>query len=193
MSYFGLTKDTTLTRAAQAQVDIDIFHFAIHAGWGFYRTVYSADINGSEINMVFKTPVYTTVQVHMLFHVTAASGALATIYEGGTLAVSNAGDDVIPVNRLRNGTPPESKMSGFDTGAWVANRITVNGVITVGTAVTLDQVPVGSGRKSGGEHDASWELVLAGETVYGIQLADIAAAADNVAHITASWFEVPPA
>ena len=192
VSYFGLTKDTTLTKAAQSQVEIDIFHFAIHAGLGFYRTIYSADINGSFISMFFKTPVYTTAQVHLLLHVTAAAESLLTIYEGGTLTVNNAGADVAPINRLRESTNT-SLVSGFDTGAYVVNRVTANGVVTVGTATTIDQVPVGAGRKEGGGHDASWELVLAGATPYCFNLAAVVASADNVAHMTVNWFEVSPA
>jgi len=174
-----------------ATVTIDIFHYAIHAGLGFYRTVYSADIDASELTMAFKTPVYTTAQIHMLAHFSASAAALITIYEGGDLAVSNAGDDVAPINRHRE-SGGASKMSGYDTGAWVANKVTVNGVLSQTTATVLDQIPIGAGRKEGGGHDASWELVLAGGTVYGIHLDDLAGAT-NVAHMTVNWFEVPPA
>jgi hypothetical protein len=67
----------------------------------------------------------------------------------------------------------------------------VNGVLSQTTATILDEIPIGAGRKEGGGHDASWELVLDGETVYGILLDDLASAT-NVAHMTVSWFEVPP-
>lgn len=173
-----------------ASVDIDVFHYAIHAGLGFYKTIYSADISGSEITMAFKTPAWATAQIHMLAHFTASAEALVTIYEGGDLAVSNAGADVEPINRLRE-SPPNSLMSGYDTGAWVVNKVTANGVLTPGTATILDEIPIGAGRKEGGSYDAVWELVLAGETVYGILLDDLASAT-NVAHMTISWFEVPP-
>lgn len=180
------------TIVVPALVEIDIFHYAIHAGLGFYRTIYSADIDGSEITMAFKTPAVATAQIHMLAHFTASAQALVTVYEGGDLAVSNAGDDVAPINRRRYGSPPVSLMSGYDTGAWVANKVTANGVLSQTTATVLDQIPVGAGRKEGGEHDASWELVLASETVYGFHFDDLSGAT-NVAHMTASWFEVPPA
>jgi hypothetical protein len=170
-------------------VEIDIFHYAIHAGLGFFRTIYSADIDGSEITMAFKTPVFATAQIHLLAHFSAAAGALVTIYEGGDLAVSNAGADVAPVNRNRE-LATASKMSGYDTAAWVANKVTVNGVLSQTTATVLDEIPIGAGRKDSGDHDASWELVLKGATVYGIHLDDLSGAT-NVAHMTVSWFEVP--
>jgi len=179
------------TIVVPASVEIDIFHFAIHAGLGFYRTIYSADIDGSEITMAFKTPVYATAQIHMLAHFTASAEALITIYEGGDLAVSNAGADVAPINRHRQ-LATASLMSGYDTGGWIVNKVTANGVLSQTTATILDEIPMGVGRKEGGSHDATWELVLKGETVYGVHLDDLSGAT-NVAHMTVSWFEVPPA
>lgn len=174
-----------------ATVAIDVFHYAIHAGLGFYRTVYSADINASEITMAFRTPVFATAQIHMLAHFSASAGALVTIYEGGDMAVSNAGADVEPINRHRE-SGGNSLLSGYDTGGWVVNKVTANGVITPGTAAILDQIPMGIGRKEGGLYEPSWELVLKGETVYGIHFDDLSTTT-NSAHMTVSWFEIPPA
>jgi hypothetical protein len=175
------------TIAVPATIEIDIFHYAIHAGLGFTADL-SGDINGTNINFTFKTPARGT-QIHFLYNVQAAAAASLHIYAG--CAVDDAGTDEAPVNRNQYlASPPVSGMEGFGTGALVANRIQANGAITVGSALELRHDDFGSGKKSGGAQSASWEFVLEPATVHGIQLQGEVVGA-NLATIVIAWFEVP--
>ena len=171
-------------------VEINVFHYVVHLGLAFTADT-SGDINGTNINISFKTPA-ATKQIHFLYRADAAASADFHIYEGGNMSIAADGADVAPINRNRLGTPTASVMEGAADGSYTANLVQVGGTVTVGTATTLRHTHFGSGRKAGGAGEAFWEFVLKAETIYAVILTDTSGGA-NLANLEVSWFEVPPA
>jgi len=183
---FTVKDETTIMPSV---IEIDLFHYAVHAKLAFTMDV-EGDIDSGGISIGFRTGS-AAKYIHLLYKAYATAEAHFDLYIGGNMTIAG-GTDIAPINR--NQIPPltDSTMEGFATASWVANRVTLNPTVTPGTATQLRHFHFGEGRKIGGGENAAWEFVLPAATICALIVTD-EAGATNLANLIATWFEVPPA
>ena len=180
------------TIVAPASVEIDIFHYAIHAGLGFHTTHHVDVTNGATMSIAFKTPASGT-QIHIMPEFWVEADATLRIREGCTIqdpegTIKAAYDR----NRITGNT---TAMEEFTTGSWVAGNVGVDGTLNAaGTIINGGGAgqTVGVGKFSGGSAEATHEWVLNYATVYMFEMTNNTVS-NNEIYLELDWFEVPDA
>jgi hypothetical protein len=150
-------------------------HAAIHGGY-YYRAFFQKDVAGSgTANMLIQT-ANTANYLHFRYEVDAEAEASILFYEGVTHA---AGTAFTPQNANRNSSEASETTIKTDVTE------------TIGTAVTLVEMVIGSGKTYGGGATAEYEWVLKPNTQYLILVTNQTATANEV-NILLSWYEYEP-
>ena len=186
-----VTQDGTIV--VPAQVEIDIFHYAVHASLGFETSSHIAVASGATMAIGFKTPAVGT-QIHILPDFVVEAEAVFQIREACTFTTS--GSSLLAGNRnRRSDTPPVTAMENMSGGTWIAGSVTKDPTVdAAGTIINGGGggEQIGIGRKVGGSSDAAHEWVLRPATIYNFEIKDLSSA-ENECTLNLSWFEVPDA
>ncbi len=187
MGFFSNLKDNFIAYACT--VTEDIFHWGVHAKIAFLCTHEETIASSGECNISFKTP-NTTNYLHMLYKYHGSNETQMTIQEGAVVTAGTGTQHPV-LSRNRVATIPITAVLESSTGSYVAGNAELNATITnEGTIINGSDGEHCGANRDGGAGNATWEFVLAPNTVYVFKLTNDSAQ-NNIAFIELSWFEVP--
>ena len=172
-----------------AAIEIDIFHYAIHAGLGFHTSHHVDVANAATMSIDFKTPAAGT-QIHILPEMWVEAEATFYIREAPT--IQNPEGTIKAAYDRNRITANTTAMEEFTTGSWVAGNVGVDGTINAaGTIINGGGAGqgLGIGKFSGGSQDASHEWLLNPATVYRFEVLNNTVS-NNEVYLELNWFEV---
>ncbi len=177
--------------AIPVSVTEDIFHYAVHEKIAFMLTHECTISGGGECSISFKTP-NTTNYLHMLYKFHGSNEIAFTIQKDAVVTASTGTQH--PVRSRNHLAPiPTTAVLESSTGSYVAGNAELDATITTeGTIMNGSEGEHAGANRDGGGCDASWELVLAPNTVYVFKLTNDSGQ-NNIAFMELSWFEVPQA
>ena len=167
--------------AVACQITEDIFHYLVHKGLVFEASTYDAS---ADQFICFKTPDSETY-LHLLWMMSSEGNARLDIYEGVTAGAG--GSDQVVYNKNRTAVMAGNESAVIAGNSTTANNVQVGLDWTGGTQIN----PQGYfSSKNSGVVNASHEIVLEKDTLYGFHLVNIDS---KDAGMTLTWFEVPQA
>jgi len=156
----------------------DIFHYAIHEGVAYTACSYAAS---GDIHICFKTPAAgsPTTFFHILMDVSGEKNVALEVWEGVTAGAAGA-KVAYCKNRHTAGTSAVRSGNALTVGSYDEGT-----AFSSGTRIYEEFQAKGSGGR-----DATYELLLAADTVYGFKVDNIDG---NDCGLNLVWFEVPAA
>lgn len=160
--------------STEAITTIDYSHHEVHDGSHFFVYLNKDVANGGTYNLTWTAP-NTTKWIHMTIGVNVEGEADVKFYED--VESFTDGTSVTPYNSNRN------------SGASTITDMVYDATLTLGSAVTLANHVIGSGRSVGGGTRSDNEFVLKQGSIYSIVVTNQVSGSPNETNFSLNWYE----